>query len=55
MYAVDGELKGGPPAATSLVVGNSRHTRLPRGEGASNRDIRIAQSGRMAGFIAQKN
>lgn len=53
MYAVGGELKGGPPDAASLVVGNSRHIRLPGG--ASNVDMRIAQSGRIAGFIAQKN
>ena len=55
MYAVGGELNGGPPSAASLVVGNSRHIRLPWGAGASNCDIRIAQSGRLAGFIAQKN
>lgn len=55
MYAVGGELNGGPPVAGSLLVGNSKHIRLPCGAGASNCDIRIAQSGRMAGFIAQKN
>lgn len=55
IYASGGDENGGPASEGDLVVGNSRHMRFPRGEGARSCDIRSAHVGRREGFKAQKN
>lgn len=55
IYASGGDENGGPDADGAFEVGNSRHMRFPRGEGASSCVIRSAHAGRREGFKAQKN